>query len=51
MIDRFKLGYANRTLGLRLPEKNRKLGETIRTRLQKLGILETAATNTSMAAW
>ena len=25
-IDAFKLGYANRTLGLRLPEKNRKEG-------------------------
>ena len=39
MIDRFKLGFANRTLGLRLPEKNRKQGEAMRTRLQRLGIL------------
>ena len=39
MIDRFKLGFANRTLGLRLPEKNRKSGEAMRTRLQRLGIL------------
>lgn len=38
-IDRFKLGFANRTLGLRLPEKNRKQGEAMRTRLQTLGIL------------
>ena len=38
MVDHFKLGYANRTLGLRLPEKNRQAGEQIRTRLQKLGI-------------
>jgi len=38
LIERFKLGYANRTLGLRLPEKNRKDGEVIRTRLQKLGL-------------
>jgi DNA primase len=38
LIERFKLGYANRTLGLRLPEKNRKDGEAIRTRLQKLGL-------------
>ena len=37
-IDRFKLGYANRTLGLRLPEKSRKAGLEIRTRLEKLGI-------------
>jgi DNA primase catalytic core len=38
-IDRFRLGFANRTLGLRLPEKNRKEGEAIRTRLQRLGVL------------
>ena len=29
MIDRFKLGFANRTLGYRLPEKNRKAGAEI----------------------
>ncbi|MBK9374081.1 MAG: toprim domain-containing protein [Holophagales bacterium] len=39
LIDRFKLGYANRTLGYRLPAMNRKAGQEIRTRLQKLGIL------------
>ena len=38
LIEHFKLGYANRTLGLRLPEKNRKAGADIRTQLQKLGI-------------
>ncbi|MGH8178554.1 MAG: CHC2 zinc finger domain-containing protein [Steroidobacter sp.] len=38
-IRHFKLGYANRTLGLRLPEKNRIAGSEIRTRLQKLGLL------------
>jgi len=37
-IEHFKLGYANRTLGLRLPEKNRLAGADIRTRLQKIGI-------------
>lgn len=37
-VDRFKLGYANRTLGLRLPEKTRKAGLEMRTRLEKLGI-------------
>src|SRR5690606_15123242 len=36
---RFRLGFANRTLGLRLPEKNRKAGAEIRTRLQRLGVL------------
>jgi DNA primase catalytic core len=38
-IATFKLGYANRTLGLRLPEKNRVAGNTIRARLQDIGIL------------
>lgn len=39
MIDRFRLGFANRTLGYRLPEKNRAAGAQMRGRLQKLGIL------------
>ena len=39
MVDRFKLGFANRTLGYRLPFKNRQTGATIRGRLQKLGYL------------
>jgi DNA primase catalytic core len=38
-IARFKLGYANRTLGLRLPHKNRREGEVLRGQLQRLGIL------------
>jgi DNA primase catalytic core len=38
MIERFKIGFADRTLGLRLPEKNRKAGAEIRWRLQKLGL-------------
>jgi len=37
-IERFRLGYANRTLGLRLPEKTRKAGAEIRERLERLGI-------------
>src|SRR3990172_3967854 len=37
-IDHFKLGYANRTLGYRLPDKNRRLGQELRGRLTKLGI-------------
>jgi DNA primase catalytic core len=41
-IRHFKLGYANRTLGLRLPEKNRLAGSEIRNRLQTLGILRTS---------
>lgn len=39
MIGQFQLGYANRTLGYRLPASNRKAGEDMRGRLQKLGIL------------
>jgi DNA primase catalytic core len=39
LIERFRLGFANRTLGLRLPEKNRKTGGEIRARLQAVGLL------------
>jgi DNA primase catalytic core len=38
IIDRFKLGFANRTLGYRLPAKNRAAGAEMRGRLQQLGI-------------
>lgn len=38
LIDTFKLGYANRTLGLRLPNKQRKDGADIRARLERIGI-------------
>jgi DNA primase len=38
LIDRFQLGFADRTLGLRLPDKNRVEGERLRTRLQQLGL-------------
>ena len=37
-IDTFQLGYGNRTLGLRLPTKSRKDGQTIRSRLEALGV-------------
>ncbi|MDI1334584.1 MAG: DNA primase, partial [Lacunisphaera sp.] len=37
-IATFKLGFADRTLGLRLPQKNRVAGATIRERLERLGI-------------
>jgi DNA primase len=39
MIDHFQIGFANRKLGLTLPDKNRKAGEEMRSRLQRLGIL------------
>ena len=38
LINHFKLGYANRTLGLRLPQKNRKAGAELREKLQRLGV-------------
>ncbi|MEJ7805891.1 MAG: CHC2 zinc finger domain-containing protein [Telluria sp.] len=37
-IDTFKLGFANRTLGLRLPDKTRVAGADIRSRLERIGI-------------
>jgi len=39
IIDRFRLGFANRTLGYGLEEKNRVAGAEVRGRLQELGIL------------
>ena len=38
LIDRFKLGYANRTLGYRLPPKRTKAGDALRGQLAKIGI-------------
>ena len=38
-VERFRLGFADRTLGLRIPEANRKAGAEIRTRLQSLGLM------------
>jgi DNA primase catalytic core len=35
----FGLGFADRTLGLRLPFRNRQDGEALRTQLQKIGLL------------
>jgi hypothetical protein len=35
MIGHFKLGFANRKLGLTLPDKNRKAGADLRGRLQR----------------
>ena len=39
MVAHFKLGFAHRTLGYRLPEKNRKAGAESRGRLQRLGVI------------
>ena len=38
VINTFRLGFADRTLGLRLPQKNRQTGAAIRERLEKLGV-------------
>ncbi len=38
LIDHFKLGFANRTLGLRLPDKRRVEGAQMRARLERLGV-------------
>ncbi|HEY4341684.1 MAG TPA: CHC2 zinc finger domain-containing protein [Steroidobacteraceae bacterium] len=39
LITRFRLGYANRTLGYRLPDKQLKAGAEQRGRLQAIGLL------------
>lgn len=39
LIETFCLGFANRTLGYRLPKRNRKVGGEIRGRLESLGVL------------
>jgi DNA primase catalytic core len=38
LIEHFQIGFADRSLGLRLPEKNRKEGERLRSRLTQLGL-------------
>ena len=38
VVEIFKLGFANRTLGLRLPEKNRAAGARMRKRLVATGL-------------
>ena len=38
LLERFRLGYANRSLGYRLPQKTRQAGAELRGRLEHLGI-------------
>ena len=38
-IETFKLGFANRTLGYRLPDSNRVEGAALRGQLQRLGLV------------
>lgn len=40
IIDTFKIGFANRTLGYRIPDKAWHAGREIRERLQRIGILK-----------
>lgn len=42
LVDHFSLGLANRTLGLRLPEKSRKAGAELRGRLQSIGVIRSS---------
>jgi len=39
LVSHFRLGYANRTLGYRLPAKNRQEGAALRGKLQDLGVI------------
>jgi DNA primase len=39
MVEHFQIGFANRKLGLTLPDKNRKEGAELRGHLQRLGLL------------
>jgi len=38
LIEHFQIGFADRTLGLRLPDKNREAGAVLRSRLTQLGL-------------
>jgi DNA primase len=38
LIERYRIGFADRSLGLRMPDSNRKEGETLRARLAALGV-------------
>ena len=39
LVETFKLGFANRTLGYRLPPKQVKAGAAVRSQLQRLGVM------------
>ena len=41
-IDQFRVGYANRTLGLTLPTMDSKAGREIRARLQQVGLFRSS---------
>jgi len=39
LINKLGIGFADRTLGYRLPRRNRKAGDAIRSQLRRIGIL------------
>jgi DNA primase catalytic core len=39
LLRAFRVGFCDRTLGLRMPQANRKEGAALRTRLERLGIM------------
>ncbi|HEY1599919.1 MAG TPA: hypothetical protein VGG64_09975 [Pirellulales bacterium] len=41
-IDQFRIGYADRTLGLKLPSKQLKAGKLIRAKLEALGLFRSS---------
>ena len=41
-IDHFRIGYGNRTLGLKLPTMDSKAGRDIRSRLQQVGLVRSS---------
>ena len=50
LISRFRLGFANRTLGYRLPNKAWKDGQEARGRLQEIGLLRESGDQKSRAS-
>lgn len=42
LVAAFKLGFANRTLGYRLPSSKQKDGATVRSQLQAIGVLRSS---------
>ncbi len=47
LIKHFKLGFANRTLAYRLPDKQYKAGKQLRGQLQEIGILRSSGQDQS----
>ena len=42
MLRHFRLGFADRSLGVRLPDKKRRVGAEVRGRLARVGVLRTS---------